>query len=111
MQQNQRPTCKTDAYGDKRWYVDGVCHREDGPAVEWANGARYWCIRGNLHREDGPAVTYVDGKSSWYFNGGYYVDVENWATAILKYRNKPCDPDAVQAFLLPILQKHTRNII
>jgi len=28
----------TDTYGDKYWYLNGKRHREDGPAVEHANG-------------------------------------------------------------------------
>ena len=57
------------ADGDKFWYINGKRHREDGPAVEYANGTKYWCINGKLHREDGPAVEYTDGEKYWYING------------------------------------------
>jgi len=30
-------------------------HREDGPAVECANGYKYYYINGKRHREDGPS--------------------------------------------------------
>jgi hypothetical protein len=50
------------------WYLNGKCHREDGPAVEWSNGDKYWFLNGELHREDGPAVEYSDGTKSWYLN-------------------------------------------
>ena len=52
-----------------RWYnEDGQLHREDGPAVEWANGDKFWCINGQFHREDGPAIEYANGAKSWWIN-------------------------------------------
>jgi hypothetical protein len=30
--------------GDKRWYLNGKFHREDGPAIEYADGTKYWFI-------------------------------------------------------------------
>ena len=61
-----------DAHGTKRHYSDRemrIRHREDGPAVEYANGDKSWYINGKLHREDGPANEYSDGSKSWYING------------------------------------------
>ena len=57
------------ANGYKEWYLNGKCHREDGPAIDDANGYKEWYINGKLHREDGPAVVYTDGSKSWYING------------------------------------------
>ena len=57
------------ANGDKEWYLSGERHREDGPAFECANGRKEWWLNGNLHREDGPAVEWADGEKSWYLNG------------------------------------------
>ena len=31
-----------DSYGTKRWYQNGQLHREDGPAVEYADGTKSW---------------------------------------------------------------------
>ena len=28
--------------GDKKWYLNGLLHREDGPAIEKANGEKSW---------------------------------------------------------------------
>jgi hypothetical protein len=56
------------ADGGKLWYLRGVYHREDGPAVEWPNGYKEWRLNGELHREDGPAVEWVDGSKDWYLN-------------------------------------------
>jgi hypothetical protein len=52
----------------KRWYLNGLLHREDGPAIEWLSGTKEWFINGNLHREDGPAIEYTDGYKVWYLN-------------------------------------------
>ena len=55
--------------GNKEWRVNGLLHREDGPAVECENGTKEWCINGEYHREDGPAIEYGNGAKSWYING------------------------------------------
>lgn len=85
--------------GTKEWYLNGKLHREDGPAIEWANddkswylndklhredgpafeynGAKEWWLNGKLHREDGPAVEYaIDGHKFWYLNGVEYSEEE-----------------------------------
>lgn len=53
----------------REWYLDGVLHREDGPAIEFADGTNEWRINGKLHREDGPAVECSSGAKYWYANG------------------------------------------
>jgi len=44
-------------------------HREDGPAIEYADGTKCWCLNDKYHREDGPAVEYDDGYKEWYVDG------------------------------------------
>ena len=56
--------------GTKYWFLNGKRHREDGPAVEYANGDKQWFLNGKLHREDGPAIEYPDGDKFWYLNDG-----------------------------------------
>lgn len=59
-----------DEWNNKQWYNEkGICHREDGPAVEWRNGDKEWYINGLRHREDGPAMEYANGTKIWYING------------------------------------------
>jgi len=58
-----------DKFGNKEWYLNGKYHREDGPAIEWANGAKSWYLNGELHREDGPAIEHANGDKSWFLNG------------------------------------------
>ena len=42
-----------DEYGTIRCYnEDGQLHREDGPAVEWANGDKSWYLNGQRLTEE-----------------------------------------------------------
>ena len=69
--------------GTRRWYLNGRYHREDGPAIEHADGvSRVWCLNGERHREDGPAVDGADGTRRWYLNGKYLRE----ETAIREYK-------------------------
>ena len=61
----EQPECKVDEYGDKRWWLNGKLHREDGPAVERANGSKEWSLNGKYHREDGPAIEWASGYKAW----------------------------------------------
>ena len=61
-----------DEEGNTRWFKDARCtirHREDGPAIEYANGTKRWYQNGELHRENGPAIEYTDGHKEWCQNG------------------------------------------
>ena len=64
------------ANGTKEWYINGQCHREDGQALEWADGTKYWYINGQLHREDGPAIEWANGTKEWYINGRKLTEQE-----------------------------------
>jgi hypothetical protein len=57
------------ADGTKFWWLNGKYHREDGPAVEYSNGTKIWYLNGKLHREDGPAVEWASGNKFWYLSG------------------------------------------
>ena len=65
---------KIDKYGVKRYYVNNVLHREDGPAVEYPNSSKYWYKNGKRHREIGPAVETFYGDKQWYKNGKVHRD-------------------------------------
>ena len=54
--------------GVERYMLNGMTHREDGPAYI-SKTAKEWWIYGKKHREDGPAVVYEDGDWSWYKHG------------------------------------------
>jgi hypothetical protein len=35
-----------DGFGTKKWFINGQFHREDGPAIDLADGEKNWCING-----------------------------------------------------------------
>jgi hypothetical protein len=57
--------------GDLSDYVDRNTHREDGPAIIWDDGGRAWWLNGKCHRTDGPAIE-DNGSASWWFEGHWY---------------------------------------
>jgi hypothetical protein len=64
------PALITRLNGDKEWRMpDGSFHREDGPALEYADGSKFWFINGQIHRKDGPAIIWAGGNKEWYRNG------------------------------------------
>ena len=65
------------ADGSKRWYFHGKRHREDGPAIELADGSKFWCLNDKLHREDGPAKEWADGTKEWYLGGKSLTEEEH----------------------------------
>ena len=67
-----------DQYGNKWWYLNGKYHREDGPAIEFANGTKEWYLDGELHRENGPAIEYANGDRVWFLNGVCFTKSEYW---------------------------------
>ena len=82
-----------DKHGNKFYYSDKelkIRHREDGPAVEGANGYKSWYINDKLHREDGPAIEYADGYKAWWINGKRLTDAE------FNARNAPCNGKVVE---------------
>ena len=59
-----------DVFGSRRYYNGaGQVHRDEGPAVEYWDGAQEWYQNGRLHRTNGPAAVYADGDKHWYQNG------------------------------------------
>jgi hypothetical protein len=58
-----------DQYGDKRYYLNDLLHREDGPAVELALGYKHWYQHGKRHRSNGPTIESPDGTKWWHQHG------------------------------------------
>lgn len=61
--------CVTDKEGTKTWYVNGLIHRENGPAVIMTSGSQYWIQNGEYHRENEPAVIMANGQKEWWHLG------------------------------------------
>ena len=74
--------CEEDSLGNKFFFnLDGFFHRENGPAIEYADGTKKWVFNGKLHRENGPAVELPNGKKHWFLNGREYSE-EIWQRMI-----------------------------
>ena len=65
-----------DPNGNKEWFLNGQCHRVDGPAIEYVSGTKCWYLNGQRHRVDGPAIEYASGHKFWYLNGQEYTDLK-----------------------------------
>jgi hypothetical protein len=72
MNKNNKPICKVDIVGTKRWYLNGKLHRENGPTIEYTDGTKYWHLNGKCHREEGPAIEWGDGTKVWVLNSMYH---------------------------------------
>jgi hypothetical protein len=44
IESKQQSVMTVDVLGAKRWKLNGVLHREDGHAVEFASGGKYWYL-------------------------------------------------------------------
>jgi len=74
-----------------KWFnLEGKLHREDGPAVEYANGDKSYYINDKFHREDGPAVEWANGDKAYYINGKYLTEKD------FNNRNKSCENKIVE---------------
>ncbi len=59
-------------YNQYHWFVNGVHHREDGPAIEQPDGTKYWIVNGIRHRLNGPAFIFFTNSrilNGWYRDG------------------------------------------
>jgi len=73
------------------WYnLEGQRHREDGPAVEYADGYKAYYLNGKLHREDGPATEYENGNKYYYIKDIQITKEE------FNNRNKSCENKIVE---------------
>ena len=64
------------ADGSKGWFQNGQRHRIDGPAIERANGTKEWVQNGQRHRIDGVAIDYANGCKRWFINGAEMTEDE-----------------------------------
>lgn len=51
------------------FYINGELHRENNPAVEWANGTKFWYMHNKRHRINGPAIENADGSVEYWVDG------------------------------------------
>ena len=64
-------------YDDRtEWRLNGKLHREDGPAIDSANGDEGWYLSGKYHRIGGPAIKWISGYKAWWLNGKEVTEAE-----------------------------------
>jgi hypothetical protein len=77
-----KPVFRVSEHGTKSWWLNGLYHREDGPAITFIDGTREWWLNGKRHREDGPAVITSYNNKEWWLNGKFihrgWDEPENW---------------------------------
>ena len=92
MATKKQPTMTIDEYGDKVWRLkNGQYHREDGPAIEYADGTKFWFLNGKRHRKDGPAIEYASGYKAWYINGEELTEDEHANQMFIKWCTTPVE--------------------
>ena len=64
------------ADGHKEWWQNAIRHRTDGPAIEWWDGDKHWFHNGQRHRTDGPAIERSTGHHRWYINDKAMTEAE-----------------------------------
>jgi len=51
-------TIHVDVFGTRDWFLNGQRHREDGPAIEYADGSRAWYLNDqNMTEEEHRKLT------------------------------------------------------
>ena len=89
--------------GDRLWYLNGYLHREEGPALEGADGIKEWYLNGKRHREGGPAVEYAYGIKEWFLNGKRLTEQE------YKKATTNCDGKEVEIDGITYVLKEKKN--
>ena len=64
----EQPECRVDRYGDKRWWLNGDLHREDGPACEYANGRKSWWLHGKIIHPETLVDLHLSRGTFCYYN-------------------------------------------
>jgi hypothetical protein len=57
----------------KKWYKHGMRHREDGPAIECGSYKEWW-LEDRLHNIDNPAVIGAYSREWWLFGSRHRLD-------------------------------------
>ena len=69
------------------YWVNGVRHREDGPAKDHIDGHKFWYINDKIHRLDGPAIEWRSGNVEYWIKGKYYPTKEEFDKVAYMYKN------------------------
>ena len=67
---------EVDDYGNIRYFNSkGKRHRIGGPAIEWTDNSYEWFVNGQCHRLDGPAVMHK--TKYWYLKNKRYPRINH----------------------------------
>jgi len=69
----------------KYWWVYIVDHPNFTGCLIDRDNDKSWYQNGNRHREDGPAIEYANGDKEWWFNHKHYNEQE-WIIATRKIK-------------------------
>ncbi|NVM37763.1 MAG: hypothetical protein HWN81_19385 [Candidatus Lokiarchaeota archaeon] len=72
------------------WYLGDKLHKENGPAVIFADGTQEWWIDGKRHREDGPAFIFPNGQKKYFIEGKNISEDDFYA--MIEAKNAPPEP-------------------
>ena len=73
----EQPECRAGLGGNKYWWLNNTLHREDGPAVEYADGGKSWFLHNkkvhpetlvDLHLSRGTFCYYDEKANELRFN-------------------------------------------
>ena len=56
------------------------------PVIDSDGTKRWYNENGQLHREDGPAVERADGRKEWHVNGKFYNTIPEWVEALFEFK-------------------------
>ena len=68
IRHNEDGPAVTTPFGYEAWYLNGLRHRDAGPAIEFED-FKAWYEHGKAHRIGGPAKVFTDGTEQWWENG------------------------------------------
>ena len=86
---------------DERMEFDkSLLHRENNPAIAYADGEQRWYKNGKYHRLDGPAEVYADGEQRWWINDESYSEEDYWNhPLVIEYKIKQEITEALEGEL------------
>jgi len=96
-----KPECKISPNGHKQWFLNKERHREDGPAIEYADGTKTWYLNDKRHREDGPAFESPNGYKEWWLDGECLTEEEHAERVNPPCSGKVVEIDGVKYKLIP----------
>ena len=76
-----------------RFYKNNKLHNKNGPAIICNDEYKVWCINGLYHREDGPAVEYANGVKQWRYKDEFYGEnnyftIESWKEKVEELKHE-----------------------